>query len=92
VILLSAAGTTRFNGGAKLFGVLFVTDVENANADFDAVGSMTIYGAAVIDATLAQYQGTFQIVYLENVIETAFGDPGFGDVAGAWSDFHPDWR
>lgn len=92
VILISAAGTTRFNGGAKLFGVLFVTDVEDANADFDAVGSMTIYGAAVIDATLAQYQGTFQIVYLENVLETAFGEGGFGDVAGAWSDFHLDWR
>jgi hypothetical protein len=92
VFLISAAGETRFNGGASIFGVLFVTDVEDPDAKLNAIGTMTVYGAAVVDATLAKYQGTFQIVYLENVLETAFGTGGFGAVSGSWSDFHQDWR
>jgi hypothetical protein len=92
VFLISAAGETRFNGGASIFGVLFVTDVEDPDAKLNAIGTMTVYGAAVVDATLAKYQGTFQIIYLENVLETAFGTGGFGAVSGSWSDFHQDWR
>jgi hypothetical protein len=92
VILISAAGTTRIAGGASLFGILMVTDVEVSTAKFNALGTMTIYGAAVIDATLDQYQGTFQIVYQENIIDSALASGGFGDVTGGWSDFHLDWR
>lgn len=92
VFLISAARTTRFNGGASLFGTLFITDVEDANAELDAAGTMTIYGAAVIDGKLGQYNGTFQIVYLEGVLEHSLGTGGFGAVSGAWSDFHRDWR
>jgi hypothetical protein len=92
VFLISAAGNTKFNGGASLFGTLFVTDAERSDAEFDAVGTMTIYGAAVIDAELAKYNGTFQVVYVENVVEQSVQTGGFGAVAGAWSDFHTDWR
>jgi hypothetical protein len=92
VFLVSAAETTRFNGGASLFGVLFITDAEKANATFDALGTTAIYGAAVIDGTLGQYNGTFQIVYIESVIGLAFGTGGFGTLAGGWTDFHPTWQ
>ena len=92
VFLISAATNTKFNGGSSLFGTLFVTDAEKSNASFHAVGTMTIYGAGVIDADLAKYNGTFQIVYLESVIEKSVQTGGFGAVAGSWSDFHTDWR
>lgn len=92
VFLISAAATTRFNGGASLFGVLFVTDAEVDTAKFDAVGTMTIYGAATIDAELAKYQGTFQIVYVDSILNKVLSSGGVGNVAGAWSDFHDDWR
>lgn len=92
VFLISAATTTRFNGGASLFGTLMITDVEDAAAALHAVGTMTIYGAAVIDGALGQYNGTFQIVYLENILEQSLETGAFGAVSGAWSDFHADWR
>jgi hypothetical protein len=92
VFLISAASTTRFAGGASLFGTLMVTDVEDPDASFNALGTTTIYGAAVIDAQLAQYQGTFQIVYIESILEQSLQTGGQGAVAGGWSDFHADWR
>lgn len=92
VFLVSAAETTRFNGGASLFGVLFITDVEEANATFDALGTMTIYGAAVVDGTLGQYNGTFQIVYVDSVLDRVLDTGGFGTVAGGWTDFHATWQ
>ena len=92
VFLISAAGTTRFSGGATLFGILFITDAEVPTAKFNAVGSMTIYGQGIIDATLDQYQGTFQIVYVDEAIDGALEPEGFGKVAGGWTDFHENWR
>ncbi|NND56498.1 MAG: hypothetical protein HKN57_04535 [Xanthomonadales bacterium] len=92
VMLISAAGTTRFSGGASLFGILFVTDVEVPTAKLNAVGTMTIYGQAIIDATLDQYQGTFQVVYVEEAIDGALEPGGVGKVAGGWTDFHENWR
>ena len=92
VFLISAAETTRFAGGASLFGTLFVTDAELANASFNAVGTMTIYGSAIIDAELARYNGTFQIVYLDGVLDKALQSGGFGSIAGGWTDFHEDWQ
>ncbi|RPH94711.1 MAG: hypothetical protein EHM68_13670, partial [Lysobacterales bacterium] len=77
VFLISAARTTRFNGGASLFGILMATNVEVPGATFDAVGTMTIYGAAVIDAEM-DYRGNFQIVYLENVLEQSLATGGQG--------------
>ncbi len=92
VFLISAAGLTRFNGGATLFGVLFVTDAEISGAEFQAIGSMTIYGAAVIDGVLGKYSGTFQVVYVDTLLATAMQTGGLGNVAGGWADFHADWQ
>ncbi len=96
VFLISATEITRFNGNATLFGVLFVTDAEVPDmvpkAEFHAVGTMTIYGAAVIDAEIGAYNGTFQVVYVENILNTVVQKGDSGSVAGSWSDFHQDWR
>lgn len=87
VIIISAASLTKINGGAKIYGVLYVFDGEDANASFDAVGTNTIYGAAIIDANMGQYQGTFQIVYASGVLANANGLNGLGAVNGGWRDF-----
>lgn len=92
VFLVSAADTTRVNGGATLWGVLFVSDVLNAEATFEAQGTNTIYGAVVVDAELGSYNGTFQIVYVDSVVRLASQSGGIGNISGGWTDFHPSWR
>lgn len=92
VLLISAATKTHFNAGAEIFGFVFVTDAEDPNAEFFVNGHATIYGAAVVDAKLGRFNGTFQLVYLESVIEKALGKGGIGVMAGGWTDFHKDWQ
>jgi hypothetical protein len=92
VLLISAATTTTLNGGAKFYGVLFVTDVEDADAELNSLGTNTVYGSVINDATLASYQGTFQVVWAEDVSDKAGSGGGLGSVLGGWSDFHEDWE
>jgi hypothetical protein len=87
VILISAASTTRLNGGAVIYGVLYVFDGEDIDAELDATGTNTIYGAAIVDANMGQYQGTFQVVYAEAVLADAAGVSGLGAITGGWRDF-----
>jgi hypothetical protein len=92
VFLVSAASTTSLVGGAELFGVLFVTDVEDPAAELASSGTNTIYGAAIVDGSLDKYTGTFQIVYIDSVVGLATETGRFGAVTGGWSDFPADWR
>ncbi|MGD2128599.1 MAG: hypothetical protein PVJ33_12120 [Lysobacterales bacterium] len=92
VMLISAASMTRFNGGTKLFGTLYLTDVEDPNATLTTNGNMTVYGAAIIDGTVGDYTGTFQLVYVESVSRIVAGTGGMGTLAGGWTDFHRDWE
>ena len=92
VLLIAAATLTRFNGGAKLYGVLFITDVEDANAEFQSLGTNTVYGSVINDAILGSYNGTFQVVWADDVAEKAGNGNGLGSVIGGWSDFHRDWE
>jgi hypothetical protein len=92
VLLVSAASNTKVSAGAELFGVLMVTDKEDPAADFTGNGNATIYGAAVMDAEMEHFNGTFQIVYVDSLIEQAYDSPLFGAVAGGWTDFHAAWR
>jgi len=45
-----------------------------------------------MDATLDRYNGTFQLVYLENVLEKALETPTIGVASGGWVDYIPDWH
>jgi hypothetical protein len=91
VMLISAAPLTKMNGGAKIYGTLFITDVENSGAKLQSNGTNTIYGSAIVDGILDSYQGTFQVVWNENTSRKAGADGGIGAVIGGWSDFHRDW-
>jgi hypothetical protein len=92
VMLISAASQTRFNGGTTLFGTFYLTDVEDPAATITSNGNMTIYGAAIIDGTIGDYTGTFQLIYVETVARIVAGTGGIGSLAGGWTDFHRDWE
>ncbi len=92
VLLISAATKTIFNAKSKIFGFVFITDAEDPNAEFAANGTSSVYGAIVIDAKMGNFNGTFQIIYLESVIEKALGKGGIGVMAGGWTDFHEYWQ
>jgi hypothetical protein len=93
VLLISAAGLTRMAGGATIFGVLYVGDVEDSTATFESQGNNIVYGQVILDAEFGSYNGTFQVVYNENLITRVSGTGGLGNVVGGWADFHHDaWK
>ena len=92
VMLISAAGLTRLNGGSEIFGTVFVTDVEVATAELQSLGTNTVYGSVIVDATLGSFQGTFQAVWNDTTARKAPGAGGLGSVLGGWTDFHRDWQ
>lgn len=93
VLLISAAGVTRMAGGATIFGILYVSDIEDPSASFESQGNNIVYGQVILDAQFGSYNGTFQVVYNENLLVRANGIGGLGNVIGGWSDFHDsDWQ
>lgn len=93
VLLISAASVTRMAGGATIFGILYVSDVEDISASFESQGNNIVYGQVILDAQFGSYNGTFQVVYNENLLVRANGTGGLGNVIGGWSDFHDDdWQ
>ena len=92
VMLISAATLTRMNGGAKVYGTLFITDVEDSAAELQSNGTNTVYGSVIVDGILGSYLGTFQVVWNENTTNKAGAGGGLGSVLGGWSDFHADWE
>ena len=92
LLLISAASTTILQGGATIFGIMFLSDAEDAGATLDVRGNNIVYGSVVVDVELGSYNGTFQIIYNENIVKLAGGQGGIGNIIGAWSDFHPTWN
>jgi hypothetical protein len=91
VMLISAASVTFLNGGATIYGTLFVTDVEDPLAELNSNGTNTVYGSVIVDAIMGLYLGTFQVVWNDNTTRKAGSGGGLGTVVGGWSDFHRDW-
>jgi hypothetical protein len=92
VLLISAAANTKINAGAEIFGILFVTNAEVDTAQFSGNGHATIYGAAIMDGAMEHFNGTFQIVYIGELISQALDTGAFGAVQGGWTDFHASWQ
>ena len=92
VMLISAAGVTRLNGGAEIFGTVFISDTEIESAELQSLGTNTVYGSVIVDAALGSYQGTFQAVWNDATARKAPGQGGLGSVLGGWTDFHRDWQ
>jgi hypothetical protein len=92
VFIISAANLTRTVGNTSLYGVLFVTDVEGSDGGIHSAGTNTIYGAVLVEGPIVHFQGTFQIVYNDALIEHATKLGDLGKIYGGWTDFHEDWR
>jgi hypothetical protein len=94
VFLVSAADTTTLNGGVNFFGVVYITDVLNAEPEFNALGTNTVYGALVADflEPPMTFGGDFELVYIDAIVQLASQSGGIGKVAGGWTDVSPIWR
>ena len=88
----SAAADTRVNAGAQIFGILFDTNAEVSDAQFSGNGHATVYGAVVMDGSMQNFNGTFQVVYIDQLINRAASSGGLASVQGGWTDFHPNWK
>lgn len=87
VMLISAASNTTFTGDNNIFGVVFITDVEDPDATWDASGTNIVYGSVIIDAELDSFVGTFKDIYNADVSMLAAGSNGIGTLSGGWRDF-----
>jgi hypothetical protein len=93
VLLISAADVTSLQGGATIYGVMYISDVESSTAYFESRGNNIVYGQVILDAEFGSYNGTFQIVYNETLITRLPATSGIGNVLGGWADFHTaDWE
>ncbi len=92
VLLISSVANTKISAGGEIYGVLFVTNVENPGAEFTGNGHATVYGAVIMDAVMEHFNGTFQIVYVDNLATLPLETGLTAAVAGAWTDFHTSWQ
>jgi len=92
VFLISAANLFSLGGNANVYGVLFVTDVEGRNGEYESTGTNTLYGAAIIDGYIGKFSGTYQVVWNDDLIDRATKTGSLGKIYGGWTDFHEDWR
>ncbi|MFT5769714.1 MAG: hypothetical protein ACI9H8_001694, partial [Lysobacterales bacterium] len=82
ILLVSAASETKLAGGAEIYGILYVFDGEDINAEVNSLGNTTVYGGVIVDAVMGHFQGNFQIVWAEGVLASANGLNGVGSVSG----------
>jgi hypothetical protein len=87
VMLIIAAETTTFTGDNIIFGMVFITDVEEPGAQWNASGTNIVYGSVIIDAVLDAFVGTFKVIYNADVSLLAAGTNGIGTLSGGWRDF-----
>jgi hypothetical protein len=87
VVLISAASSTSIAGSFTLFGVLYIFDGEDVDADFRGAGTASIYGALIVDAQMDSFTGTVNVVYAPGVLQKASDLGGFGTISGGWRDF-----
>ena len=93
VIFLSAAkALTTMNGNYEMFGILYISDVEQPGTplpSFKPGGGATVYGAVIVETLFSQSNlgGGFTVVYNEAAILNAGGLGSLGGLAGGWRDF-----
>lgn len=90
VVLISEAGPTAINGGAAIFGVVYIFDGNPAGSNgayLQVGGGATVYGALIVDAEIKDLNGGFNVVYNGGILATATGYKGVGAMNGGWRDF-----
>lgn len=92
VMLITAATNTHLADGAHVYGTIFATDVENANASLSAGDGSIVQGQVVSDSTWGMIGGTATVIYDEDLIVDAGLSANLGSVQGTWTDFHKEWE
>jgi hypothetical protein len=93
VFLVASVPELQLGGGAIVYGVVMVTDIEGRDAQFDASGGATVYGAVLVDGELEpNYGSNFEIVWNDQLVRLATKRGSLGKLYGGWTDFHEDWR
>lgn len=87
IVLVSAASDTSITGNVTIFGLLYIFDGEDPDADFSGAGTASIYGALIVDAGMDKFTGTVNVVYSSGVLLKAADLGGLGAINGGWRDF-----
>jgi hypothetical protein len=87
IVLISAASDTSLAGTVTIFGLLYVFDGEDPDAEFSGAGTASIYGALIVDAGMDKFTGTVNVVYSEGVLLKAADLGSLGPINGGWRDF-----
>ncbi len=85
-VVLIAAGGLSLNGGV-VYGIVYCSDAEDASTEIRMGGNSVVYGAMVVDCLLGNSNGTFDLVYNEEIIGEANGLAGVGAANSGWRDF-----
>jgi hypothetical protein len=85
-VVLITAGGLDLNGGV-VYGIVYCSDAENDTSEISMGGNSVVYGAMVVDCLLGSSNGTFDLVYNEEVIGEANGLAGVGAANSGWRDF-----
>ena len=85
-VVLIGAGGIDINGGV-IYGIVYCSDAEDASTEISMGGNSVVYGAMVVDCLLGNSNGTFDLVYNEEVIGEANGLAGVGAANSGWRDF-----
>ncbi len=85
-VVLIAAGGLDLNGGV-VYGIVYCSDAEDATTEISMGGNSVVYGAMVVDCLLGNSNGTFDLVFNEEIIGEANSLAGVGAANSGWRDF-----
>ena len=92
-VALVTTGGVKLNSNSIFYGVLVITDPTTAPADqaVDAIsvsltGGPVLYGAVLNDPGAAIFNGSFTVVYVEDIIAKIHPLIILGNLSGSWSD------
>jgi len=94
VVIVSAGAVTSLNNQLEIYGILYVTDAEPAieQAELSGNGTITFYGALVVDGAIKNFNGTLSLLFNRLVVSRAHGIGNLAALIGGWTDFPRCWH
>ena len=92
-VALVATGGVALNGNSIMYGVLIISDpdVPPAQQALDSIpvsfsGGAMIYGAVITDPGADNFNGSFTVVYIKDILTKIQPLIVLGNLSGSWSD------
>jgi hypothetical protein len=94
VVIVAAGAETILNSQLEVYGILYVTDAEPAVdvAQLSGNGTITFYGAMVVDGAIKNFNGTLSLLFNRLVVSRAHGIGNLAALIGGWTDFPKCWH